>query len=86
MQFGNRVQFLATLLEIYFGGDKCRNFGTFCQIAPKIISAENNLRPLSLYVKYPDFQEKRRTLSPPNIFSAELNLRRNISPVRYTQK
>ena len=30
-----------------------------------------------------DFQEKRRTLSPPNIFSAELNLRRHISPVRY---
>ena len=27
-----------TLLEINFGGDKCRNCGTFCQIAPKIIS------------------------------------------------
>ena len=55
---------LHTLLEIYFGGDKYRNFGTFYQIASKIISTENNLRPLPLYVKYPDFQEKRRNISP----------------------
>ena len=31
---------LCTLLEIYFGGGKYRNFDSFGHFAPKIISAE----------------------------------------------
>ena len=31
---------IITLLEIYFGGDKCRNFDHFAHLMSKIISAE----------------------------------------------
>ena len=52
-----------SLLEIYFGGDKCRNFGCFCQKAPKYISAEIYLPPL-----WPKFISAehfiRRNISP----------------------
>ena len=49
-----------TLLEIYFGGDKCRNFGHFADhLVPKIISAENYLRRIFISAEY---------LSPPNIY------------------
>ena len=50
---------LTTLPEIYFGGDKCRNFDHFAQIAPKYISAENYLRRIFISAEY---------LSPPNIY------------------
>ena len=49
----------ATLLEIYFGGDKCRNFDHFAHLVPKIISAENYLRRIFIS---PDY------LYPPNFF------------------
>ena len=68
------------VMEIYFGGDQCRNFDSFGHIALKIY-----LQPLQLDVmqKVWIFDEKFRNISPPKIKSAELDLRRNISPVGY---
>ena len=56
---------LYTLLEIYFGGDKCRNFTDFGQNVPKFFSAEINLRRIFISAEY---------LYPPTIY-----LRRNFS-------
>ena len=54
-----KAQLLDTLPEIYFGGDKCRNFDHFAHLVPKIISAENYLRRIFISAEY---------LSPPNIY------------------
>ena len=72
-----------TLLEIYLGGDKYRNFDSIEHFVPKIISAEIYLQPLRLMQKVRIFDEKRRNISPPKIKSAENKVRRNIFPVRY---
>ena len=66
--FGFMAIFGVTLLEIYFNGDKCRNFDDFCQIAPKYVSAENNLRRIFISAEY---------LSPPNIYLRENYLTKN---------
>ena len=54
--------FSGTLLEIYFGGDKCRNFDHFAHLVPKYISAEIYLRRIFISAEY---------LSPPKYISAE---------------
>ena len=63
--------------EIYFGGDKCRNFDHFAHLVPKIISAENYLRRIFISAEYlspPNIYLRRiyisaEYLSPPNFFS-----------------
>ena len=52
---------LNTLLEIYFGGDRCRNFDDFGHLAPKSISVYPPKYISGLYnlnVKSPEFQRK----------------------------
>ena len=57
----------------------------FCQISA-LISAEmfSNFENISAEISAEIWQKWCRKLSPPKIISAELNLRRNISPVRYS--